>query len=567
MSAARHAHISMYMRARRRGRIIACVDIAAAAANMPAGNKLAGKRISSGRSGVIVAVMKVTCGACWGALGVEAWLADNAARCPKCSELIRIPPADSPAGANAVVLTEEEATDLLKRRATSGQAASAAGKSASRRGVDAAVESPTGQGTSRGPKTEPLPAFLKRAMADIHEEPVKPKTKPLHLPRPVGRPSPITDLPSRRVSSGRMSQAAQAASEFADEVDRAESRKTFITPLVPVALVLGLVIGTILGYVLSRPASTSGEKLIAPPQSAAPPRRAVESPARPATARTPPPEVPHPVDPRSEWLAEQPNSVKLEIADATVASIRVAAVIDETPAAKYLRFPAPLGQVYLEARATLKLVGEKPVMLNLGGPKSNCWLVARDGRVLNSLGRVPNDGPTTAPDFPADASARITLDAEHPQAEVSLLFLTPARLPETRLQFTASRFADLGSDLREPDPVVSGRSLAGRWESIPDHDSPQFGADEPILAALTDAEGRHILVIEREADHFGVRIEGTDASGSLTQHGDDPAVFDATFSSHGAVVNMAVRVFDGGRKLLVYSGGGQSAAVACRRSK
>jgi hypothetical protein len=284
---------------------------------------------------------------------------------------------------------------------------------------------------------------------------------------------------------------------------------------------------------------------------------------------TPPPAPPPPVDPRSEWLVEQPKSARLEIADAAVSSIRVAAVIDETAAAKYAHFPSPLGKVYLEARATLKLVGDKaaPVVLNLGGPKSDCWLITRDGRVFPSLGQSRSGGPTTAPDFPADPDAKVTLDAEHPQAEVSLLFLTPARLPETRVQFTASKFADLGSDLHEPDPVVSGRSLAGRWEPIPDQGSPQFGADEPILAALTDAEGRHILVIEREADHFGVRIDGTDASGSLAQHGDDPAVFDATFSSHGAVVNMAVRVFDGGRKLLVYSGGGQSAAVACRRSK
>jgi hypothetical protein len=374
-------------------------------------------------------------------------------------------------------------------------------------------------------------------------------------------------LPFRGVSAGRKDRATKAATESADEGDAPGTRNAFLTPLVPVALVLGLVVGTMLGYVLSRPAGTSGgEGATATPQPAASPRAVVQR-ERPASVSAPPPSPPQPVDPRSEWLAEQPKSPKLEIADMAVSSIRVAAVIDETPAAKYARFPAPLGKVYLEAKATLKLVGDKPVTLSLGGPKSDCWLVARDGRVFGSLGRVPTGGPTTAPDFPADSEAKVTLNAEHPQAEVSLLFFTPARLPETRLQFTASKFADLGSDLREPDPVVSGRSLAGRWESIPGQDSSQFEADEPILAALTDAEGRHILVIEREADHFGVRIEGTDATGSLGQHGDDPAVFDATFNSHGMQANMAVRVFDSGRKLLVYSGSGQSAAVACRRSR
>jgi hypothetical protein len=249
----------------------------------------------------------------------------------------------------------------------------------------------------------------------------------------------------------------------------------------------------------------------------------------------------------------------------------VAAVIDETPAAAFLYHPAPAGQVYLEIKATLKLAGDAagPLTLNLGGPQADCWLVTRDGRVFTCLGHMLNRGPTTMPDFPADPDAKIVLDADHPRAELSLLFLALARLPQTRLQFSGSGFAELGGDLREPDPVISGRSMAGRWELIPDQDFQEIGSDQPVLLALSRADKDHPLVIERQAKakKFRVRVEGFGAEGTLNPVGDDSATFAAAFGEGAQQVDASVRVFDAGRKLLIYAGGWDRLGLAYRRCR
>ena len=86
--------------------------------------------------------MKVTCGACWGPLKVDARLADSDARCPKCHELIRIPLRNSPVGANAVVVSDADEDELVMRHT----------------GVEPAV----GQIPRPGPKTEPLPTKFNR---------------------------------------------------------------------------------------------------------------------------------------------------------------------------------------------------------------------------------------------------------------------------------------------------------------------------------------------------------------------------------------------------------------------
>ncbi|MDD4890585.1 MAG: hypothetical protein PHU85_11740 [Phycisphaerae bacterium] len=513
-----------------------------------------------------MAAMKVTCGACWGSLKVESRLADSVARCPKCHELIRIPPRNSPAGANAVVVTDEDDAELPKQQ-EGGPAVTS-------------MATPTESGRRLGPKTEPLPTTLTRTTSapgsnptSVHQEPARHKTRP--LPKPVGRPSYLPGLSPWPGSVGRRGQGVATGKTPEDRRDgghteAGEPRKTTLfSPLVPAAFVSGLLIGAVLGWFIGRPSGPVADNrtVVARPQQTPVAAKDIVPPERPAPDRVNPPEKQVPSRWRGQWLATQPDDTAVEIAEATASSIRVAGVMDQTPAASRLYCPAPPGQVYVELKATLTWTGRKagPVTINLGGRNADCWLVTRDGRVFGCLGRVRQGGPTSAPDSPADSTATVKLDANHPQAEVSLLFLVPARLPKTRLQITGLAFADLVGDIREPDPVVSGRSLAGRWEPIPEQEPLAQFRDQPVLAAFAATEKSRRLLIERDGDHFRIQIEGTAVEGELSQRGDDSALFEATLQSTGqGQVGATLRVFDGSRKLLLYFGWGRS-PLAYRR--
>lgn len=503
--------------------------------------------------------MRVTCGSCFRALVVEDWLADNVARCPKCNEVIRIPPKGSADGANAVVLTVEEATELLRRRA----AGSPDGKPPSPPG--SAEPPPTG-----GPKTEPLPAFLKQASASIHAEPEQRKTRP--LPKPVGRGSPglgpVVPLP--------MPPSPEAAPLPPVERGFSPFRANPLTPLVPVAFVVGLLIGGACGWMIAqagrndKPAAREKPAAPAdtadlPPDStpAPPPAHTVDTNIAPTTTvptdtatTTPPPTTakappdnqlqPAPDFDKDAWLSEQPKGARATVSVVSV-DRRVAAAGGQFPQTN-LYYPAPLGFVYLDVKLKLKKATSEPVTFLLGGSKPDCWLVSQDGRTFDSMGRPVRDITGVA-----DASATVALDDSADSAEVEVRFRVPSDLkPPVRVAFRKSQFAELpGEKLAEPDPLAGRDPANTAWARVPVQALAQDYSAQPIMAAIVKADAKHQLTIARQGDGYEVKIDQAGVSGTFKQS-DRPGCLEGTLKLGQQEAKATIRLFDACRTLLIY---------------
>lgn len=515
--------------------------------------------------------MKVTCGACSKTLRVEDWLADNVARCPKCNEVIRIPPAGSPDGANAVVLSVAEATELLRHRAGAGQTAP--------------VSPANGQPPKPGhPKTEPLPAFLRRASSSIHEEPEHRKTKP--LPRPAGRPSPVlagtgqTEAasvggPGIRPRPQPQGSAAGAIGAVGEEAASPMRGLGLITPLVPIAFVLGLLVGVLCGWLIGRTGNSKSSLEELPPQSEVhrPAPYVVPSPeATPEPSDTPePPDTPEPtvtprpsVTPRetpspsppaapqiarNDWLANQPDNPRARIAEPPNVVRRVAAVASEFPA-DALYAPAPAGQVYLTVRAKLQWAGGKPVTFTLSGPNSDCWLVGKDRQVFDPLGAPRRPSRLADTTAIADPDARVTLDESNPTAELVALFRVPANLTRCRLGLAGSQWADLTI---KPDRLSANRDLAGNWEPIGDQLTAAAYDRQPILGALVRADKHQPLRLTRQGGDYTLTLESAGISGTM-KAAQSPGLFDATLKMGNQSATATVRLFDNSQQMLIYFG-------------
>ena len=554
--------------------------------------------------------MKVTCGSCSKVLRVEDWLADNVARCPKCDEVIRIPPKGSPDGANAVVLTTAEATDLLRRRADAGLVPSILPGEMSRSAAAAPGASSPPGGRPTNPKTEPLPAFLRHASASIHEEPEHRKTRP--LPRPTSIPAagvggaklPAAHPPAAPAGASSQpsqgSQGSRPAAMYGEEAEAAaqeeqlaseaaeESPRKFglISPLVPIAFVGGLLVGFICGWLIgwatrgshtnhdvasppaaaqsadtARPTPPDDHRLLAPPPSPSP-SPAAEVPAGPAAP-------PMPMFPRDKWLAEQPKGARAEVVKVDSVVVRVAGLTESWPP-NFLYYPAPQGQAYVQIKATLKWTGFEPITFDLGGDKPGCWLLTHDGQVFDPLGK-PRTTAAPGGDSPADPAAKVTLDKTNWTAEVNVLFLTPTPLPgqPVRLMFAGSQYAELPGEVREADPVVPGRSIAGQWEPVPNQTLPaQFGDAQNLkfLAALANADRSHAMQINASAGGgFAVTIDKANIHGTLKPRKGEPAYFDAALTMGREKATAVVRVCEGDKLMLIYFTNDKFGQFAYRR--
>ncbi|MCG3181462.1 MAG: hypothetical protein BIFFINMI_03858 [Phycisphaerae bacterium] len=547
--------------------------------------------------------MKVTCGSCQKMLTVEAWLADNVARCPKCNEIIQVPPAGSPDGAKAVVLTTEAATELLRRKARQEkELASRTGKSLlDLDGLDdaAASTSPSGPAVahpSTGPKTEPLPAALRRAAGAIqptvHEEPEKSKTRPL----PAMPPVPEHTAPHADLTPAQRPQPAAVAAAPLEPADE-EPRRQMFGPLVPVAFIAGLVIGALCGWLIARtgthapPASDQTHNssdgvetatgpepppLVTNPVQPTPPGNTNTQPptnnttgnggnptppnntGRPPenTTQTPPPPVnpptPAQVD-RTAWWDKQPANPPVKFEGQPLYARRVAAVRSPDYPPNFFFFPAPPGMTYIEVRVRLEFDGAQPVSLKLGGPKADCWLVTGKGEVIDPLGRPYDDAAGSRKNPPYDADATLPLDKSQPVAEAVVLFLAPDSLSKAQFHITSGCFNDLPrSAVQDRDPT-GGRAVEGQWTAVVGQNLlGNYPADQPVMAKLAAAGLPHDLNVQKQPDgSLKLSVDKAGVSGTLADKGNGYLQADLADGA-GGTSKATVRLFDQGRLLTVY---------------
>ncbi len=545
--------------------------------------------------------MKVTCGSCYKVLVVEQWLADNVARCPKCDEVIHIPPAGSPDGANAVVLSVDEASELLRRRSSEGHA---------QPGVERdPAPSDTPEHDNRGPRTEPLPAALRHAAKAIHGDPAssrpeaaaKPTGQPeseRHKTRPLPLMPGIPDDPTPRMDAAPSRSHAPAEVSLDDETDEpAERSGVMIGPIVSVAFVIGLLIGAVGGWLVGRqsgdptptPAvaaddsSTTGDANNPAPPSPPQPQPTPQPEPEPAPQPTPQPQPtpiptptpqpqptpqpePGPVD-RTEWLANQPANPRVKFDRQPIFSQQMAAITDNYPPNAFY-YPAPPHMVYLHMQAQLMWVDEsRPVTYRLGGKDADCWIVGRDGKVYLPLGVPRKELKLEDANPAADAEARLTLDKSNPVAEVKVLFLVPENLGQARVHFSHGQFAGLPS-FRNADPT-GGLDIEGRWDAVMVQlFASQYGDDQQVMKAIKQAGMPQRLDIEQPNENgpLTLRVDKANLTGTLQPAG-QRGYYRGELTANGQKSAVTVRLFDKGRMLLIYLGDSQFMQCAYKRAE
>ncbi|MDD4891392.1 MAG: hypothetical protein PHU85_15845, partial [Phycisphaerae bacterium] len=426
------------------------------------------------------------------------------------------------------------------------------------------------------PKTEPLPAFLRRAASGVHEEPEKQKTKP--LPRPAGRPSPVLATgasapPPALANLDALESPATGPLPGGEESPRRAAG--LLSPLVPIAFAAGLLIGVLCGWWIARAGSGPAEKKptsdlsrnVEPPVVPA----ATPAPTETPSASTPPPQAtptptPKPAQfeadqfAKKDWLADQPRNALAEIDGNAKTSRRVAAISDAYPCTN-IYYPAPSGSVYLEVSAKLKWTNHKPATFALGGASPDCWLLCQDGRTFLPLGvpRKALDASSASP--AADPDAKVALDQTNPAADVTVLFLVPSRLSQCRLAFTSSQFAEL--KLKKED-ATGKRTVDGDWDAVPVQLFAQDYKGQKFMAALAKADKTHRLTIDKDGDNYKLTITAAGISGTLTP-AKDAGYFDAAIKLGDEQATATVRMFDAGRQLLIYFGPDKFMQVAYQR--
>jgi hypothetical protein len=274
--------------------------------------------------------------------------------------------------------------------------------------------------------------------------------------------------------------------------------------------------------------------------------------------------------PRDKWLADQPKGARAEVVKVDNPIVRVAGITESYPP-NFLYYPAAPGMAYVQIRASLKWAGIEPITFALGGDKPGCWLLTRDGQVFEPLGqprKTAGPGAVGGADSPADPTAKVTLDKSNPAAEVNVLFLAPPAMAgqPVRLMFAGSQYADVPGEIREPDPLVKGRSIAGRWEPVPNQALPaQFNDSQKFLAAVANADRSHTLQIARSDDGFDVTIDKANIRGTLKPRRGEPAYFDASLTMGEETAAPVVRFFDGGKQMLIYFTNDKLGQFAYRR--
>ena len=507
--------------------------------------------------------MKITCGSCHRLLQVEDWLADNVARCPRCDQVIRIPPAHSPAGATAVVLTVEEAADLLRRRAAE---ATEPAPSDSAPSAEVASAAPA----AGGPKTEPLPAALRRPAqpAAAKSESATPlRGQPAigpHAEPPRHRTRPLTDVLAPKAEAD---DEALAPPTTAGTTAR---RRFAIGPVITAAFLLGLAIGAVAGWLIGRTgpgsAGSEGSEGSSGGQPATPALQPAGGPSGPASQlqlqgepagpAEGEPAFAMPVRTSQPWPSRQPAVTTIALDGPPTFTRQLAAIGDGYPANNFY-FPAPPGQVYLRVQARLLWNADEAVTLKLGGGGADCWLVTDEARVYEPLGATLAELDPGGQSGPADPEASVTLDLSNLRADVDVLFRVPESLPATRLRVTGARFVDAPAAILTPPAPPSIDSLKGTWTPVPfQSHRTQYDAGAAVMQTLVGLGRSHTLMIARTGPAgLAADVDNGKLSGTLNADA-TPGYYRGELAGGSATADVTARPFDGGRMLVLYFGPG-----------
>lgn len=542
---------------------------------------------------------------------VEDWLADNVARCPKCNEVIQIPPKGSPDGANAVILTTDEAADLLRRRADVGE--KPAGPQDQPK-----EDKPSAPAAGRGPKTEPLPAALRQAAKAIHAAPQadgedKPpaegerhKTRPLPpMPAIPANPTPRMDS-TPHVAPPPAGEPEEPAYEMDEEDDEPLSgpsrRPAMVGPVVSVAFILGLLIGAVAGWLIGhRQATTqspmqtvqidngSGETdngnggqvdpVLPPPQQPQPqpqptqpqpqPQQPQPQPQQPQPQPSQPqPQPAAPQENRAAYLTQLPAAMRVKLDRPPLITRQVAAISDKYPPNTFY-YPAPPHQIYLEVKAQLLWVDESsPVTYKLGGKEAGVWLVTKSGKVYEPMGRplaelkLDQDNPVV------DEAATVTMDKSNPVTEIRVLFLVPEKLEATQVRFSQGPYANLTATALAGGDPTGGREVDGRWDAVMFQlFASEYPAEMKFMQALKTIERPHLLEIKVPGNTpMTLDIRKAAITGTI-KPGAEKGYYDCDLTLGGEQRKATVRLFDQGRLLLLYVGDQRYMQCVYRRAE